>query len=237
MMKKSYIALTCTTLLLAAGCGGSDKPKPSADLSGAHMQFERSIDYYLKGETALSDYAFARSEYDYRRMDMPCNVARMAMVRFMVDEEKHSDDYLAKAVSYAEKTGCAEEANSAAFLSNKPFTTPLEEPVSQLAMLLQGKHSQVADYAGQPDVSPRTASMLYRGAARAAMKAGDFPAASEYTLKALTIDKHQAWTLNLLRDEKLMHSILTAQGKPADAVAARIAILEAELDKKKVMKK
>jgi hypothetical protein len=222
MMK--YILMTVICLMLAS-CGGEKK---SADFLYGSRLYEKFVGYYLRGEARLAERAFANAETQFMKTDSVCNISRMYIGRYVLDEGGEDLSILDRAMVFAELEKCLPEIESIRYLSGEKYDKNILPEPYRMEAGLDAKG--LAELAGDKKLADYTRSRLYRKASVSLLK--DSPDESaEYAGLALEIDKFNGWSLNILRDLMIIKFCLQRQGLETKEINKRIELLKTVLDK------
>lgn len=191
--------------------------------------YSKYVDYYLKGEARLAEMAFASAENQFLKMDAMCNLARIYIGRYVLDEGGEEKSILDKAVSYAKIGECLPESEAVKYLSDEKYDIKLlPEPYSQMAdadndkLIKLAEDKKLADYTKTRILRKVAIGYIVSNTSKAEELAG----------KALVIDKFNGWSLNILRDLIIIKTSREKQGKDNQDINTRIELIKAALSKK-----
>ncbi len=223
---RKLIILTAAALLVFS-CGSKQKSAPDF-LYGSKLYSQFQM-YYLKGDAKLADYNFYKSEAQFMKVDSVCNLSRIFIGRFVIQETGEDTASLEVAKKYAEAGRCSEENNIIAYLENKDFDKDkLTEPYSTINKLSL-KEMASADVNSYFDDVTKT-RLLRKASINYIMQN---PALSEeIAQKAIAIDKLNGWSLNILRDLIIIKEARLKQNKEVKDIETRIQLIKTQLIKK-----
>jgi hypothetical protein len=224
-MKK--IIVVASLLILMTACGS--KPKQSQDFVYGSQLYKRFTNYYLKGEPVLAEKSFAAAEKQFLSVDGLCNLSRIYIGRYVLDEGKGEPVLLEKAAEYSKLGKCESEKSAILYLMESDYDKKvLPEPFKSLA---KAGLEDIEDLAESSDFQDVTRSRLYRKAAIGYLLTTP---EKSYQLAeaAMKIDKFHGWSVNILRDMIIMKSSLIKQGKDTKDINKRIELIKSVLNKK-----
>lgn len=216
-------------LLLSAGCGTK---KTDKDISLGMTFVNRAIDYQLKGNEKMATYSYNRAISKFRDMGSFCNMARTSLIIATIDPEE-SLPLLEDARAFATLGHCKEELNITNFLSKNEYDKKaLPEPYYSLAMFYdKNDNSYLMRIINSQSTSDRVKSFVIRLAVENILE--DNPKKALKLIEdAVKIDSKKAWTLNLVKDERLRLRAVRLLGLPDDVISQRLKILEQAIDEK-----
>lgn len=223
-MKKLTVFLAAA--LFISACGAKVK---SPDFLFGSKLYSQFTDYYLKGEARLAEHAFAGSEAQFLKMDAMCNLSRIYIGRYVLDEPGTEPSLLLRAAEFAELGACAEEAESVKYLSGETYDKKLlPEPYSLEA---GADAEKLVSLSGDEDLPDYTRTRLMRTAAIAYI-VNSPEQAEELAERAIVLDRFNGWSLNILRDLIIIKNARLEQNKETDEIVKRIELLKAVLNKK-----
>lgn len=128
---------------------------------------------------------------------------------------------------------CKEEINIINFLSKNEYNKKaLSEPYSSLADFYEtGNISHLMKIINSSSTSERVKSFAIRLAAERILEE-DPKKALKLVEEAVAIDSKKAWTLNLVKDEKIRLRAVRLLGLPDEIISQRLRILEQAIDEK-----
>lgn len=223
-MRKILIFI-CMAVLLAS----CSKPQKSDDFLYGSRLYNNFADYYLKGKARLAEHNFALAENQFLRMDAMCNLSRMYIGRYVLDEGGNEKNVLLKAKEYAKLSDCKHELAAADYLLGEKYDKEsLPEPYKSISGADKEKLVSLSEDSEYPDY---TKTRLLRRAAIDYIVSS--PAkAEELANKALVIDRFKGWSLNILRDLTIIKTSRAKQGKDTEDIIKRIELIKAALNKK-----
>lgn len=225
---RNFLLVTFLTslMLLTNACS---KPAKSPDFLFGSKLYNKFTDYYLKGEPRLAEMAFANSENQFLKMDAMCNLSRIYIGRYVLDEEGDEKNILVKASEYAELGDCVSELESIKYLSGEKYDKKLlPEPYADIAGADVEKLVSISEKKETPD---HTGTRLLRKAANDYLVT-DPAKAQELAEQALVTDRFNGWALNILRDLIIIDAALEKQNKENKEIKKRIELIKASLGKK-----
>ncbi|WP_303850325.1 hypothetical protein [Seleniivibrio woodruffii] len=223
-MRNLIIILTLSALIYS--CAG--KPESSPDFLYGSRFFNVYMENYLKGEPKVAESYFYKAEAQFRKVDSLCNLSRIYIGRYVLEEGDGDPAVLETAKKYADLAACTEEQQSVLFLSGQKYDKDkLPEPFRSI----QGAdREKIADLADRSEFDDITKTRLLRNAAIGYII--DSPVRSEELAEqALAIDKYHGWSLNLLRDLIIIKNARIKQGKNTDDIATRIELIKSVMVK------
>jgi len=223
---RNLLIVTAISLLMLS-CSG--KPKSSPDFLYGSRYYNVYMENYLKGEPKVAESYFYKAEAQFRRVDSLCNLSRLYLGRYVLEEGQEDAAVLEMAKKYAALGQCQEEAESVLYLSGQAHDRDkLPEPFRTISGATPEKLASAAESSKFDDV---TKTRLLRKAAIGYIM--DSPALSEELAeKALAIDKYHGWSLNLLRDLIIIKNARIRQGKNAEDIITRIELVKSVMVKK-----
>jgi len=223
-VRNFIIILTLSALLYSC----ASKPESSPDFLYGSRFFNVYMENYLKGEPKVAESYFYKAEAQFRKVDSLCNLSRIYLGRYVLEEGDGDPAILETAKKYADLGACEEEQQSALFLGGQTFDKDkLPEPFKSIQGADREKIADMADNSKFDDV---TKTRLLRNAAIGYII--DSPERSEELAEqALVIDKYHGWSLNLLRDLIIIKNARMKQGKNTDDIATRIELIKSVMIK------
>jgi len=223
---RKLLILICIAAVTAS-CGS--KPAKSPDFLYGSKLYSNFVNYYLKGEPRLAEMAFASAENQFLKMDALCNLSRIYIGRFVLDESGVEKGILEKSRKYAELGKCFSENEAISFLSGEKYDKDiLPEPYSQIAGADNDKLVSISENKDLPDY---TKTRLLRKVAIAHIVSN--PTKSEELVqRALIIDKFNGWSVNILRDLVILKLSAEKQGKDTSDIKQRIELIKAVVSNK-----
>jgi hypothetical protein len=224
-MRKLILISTVSFLLFSCG----SKPVSSPDFLYGSRFFNVYMENYLKGEPKVAESYFYKAEAQFRKVDSLCNLSRIYIGRYVLEEGDGDKAVLETAKKYADLGTCEEEQQSVLYLSGQTYDkSKLPEPFDSTA---GADRERIAGIATDSKFDDITKTRLLRKAAIDYII--DSPEKAEQLAeKALDIDKYHGWSLNLLRDLIIIKNARIKQGKNADDIATRIELIRSVMVKK-----
>lgn len=224
-MRKLILLLTLAVAVSACG----SKPKSSPDFLHGSRLYQQFQEYYLKGDPKLADYNFYKAEAQFQRVDSVCNLSRIYIGRYVIQETESDNDALIVAKKYAEAGDCAEEINAVDYFMKKDFNIDiLSEPYKSINGLTGEKLARAAESDKFDDI---TKTRLLRKAAIEYILTN--PVLSEEIAgRALSIDKLHGWSLNILRDLIIIKNACEKQSRDCRDIETRINLVRTQVIKK-----
>lgn len=223
-MKKITIILCAAFLLVSCS-----KPQQSPDFLYGSKLYEKFVNYYLKGEARLAEHAFAGAEAQFLQVDSMCNLSRLYIGRYVLDEGGNEQNILKKSAEYAKLGGCEAENAVILYLSGEKYDrTLLPEPYRSSAGADAGKLASLSEDKDFPDY---TRTRLLRRAAIDYI-VGNPEKSEELANSALVMDKFNGWSLNILRDLIIIKTSREKQSKENEDIIKRIELIKTVLNKK-----
>jgi len=223
-MKKILIIICIASALTACS-----KPKKSSDFLFGSKLYNKYVEYYLKGQPRLAERAFANAENQFLKMDAMCNLSRIYIGRYVLDEGGREDSVLLKSSEYASLGDCKSELESIKYLSGEKYDKKLlPSPYSEIAEADSEKLVKLSD---NKEFADYTKTRLLRAAAIGYLVSNPVKA-EELAEKALVTDKFNGWSLNILRDLIIIKSAREKQKKKTEDIKKRIELVKAVLGKK-----
>ncbi len=229
MIKKFKIILAVCLCIIITAC--ASKTERDDMLLGMTL-VERAVDYQLQGRERMASYTYNRAVAKFRDMGSFCNMARTALVIVTADPEE-SLPLLEDARAFAALGKCQEELNIINFLSHNDYDIKtLPYPYDTMAKFYAtGDISYLLKIANSSSSSERLKSYAFRQAANYIVDK-DPEYAIKLIDKASVIDSKEAWTLNLVKNERIRLNALRSMGLPDDTAVQRLKILEQALNEK-----
>lgn len=216
-------------ILAVTGCGTKNT---DPDNTLAMTFVNRAINYQLKGNEKMATYSYNRAISKFRDMGSFCNMARTSLIIATIDPEE-SLPLLEDARAFATLGHCQEELNITNFLSKNEYNKKaLPEPYYSLAMYYEKNNvNYLMKIINAKSTSDKVKSFAIRLAAENILE--DNPKkALKLVEEAIEIDSKNAWTLNLVKDERLRLRAVRLLGLPDDVISQRLRILEQAIDEK-----
>lgn len=220
------ITLIISLMVVFSCCS---KPAKSPDFLYGSKLYNNFTNYYLKGEPELAEMAFAKAEYQFLKMDAMCNLSRIYIGRYVLDEDNSEYNVLAKAKEYGKLGDCSSELEAIRYLSGEKYDkTLLPAPYNILA---GADNEKLVSISEDKETSDYTKTRLLRKVAIDYLVT-DPEKSFELAGKALVIDKFNGWSLNILRDLIIVKIALEKQGKETEEIIKRIDLIKVSLGKK-----
>lgn len=215
--------------IIITACSGKAEKN---DMQLGMTLVRRTVDYQLQGRERMASYTYNRAIAKFRDMGGFCNMARTAIVIITADPEE-SLPLLEDARAFAALGRCEEELNIANFLSRNDYNEKtLPPPYENMAKFYNtGDISYLLKIANNSSSSLQVQSYAFRHAASHILDK-DPGYALKLIDKAAAIDSKKAWTLNLVKDEKIRLNALRNLELPDDISMQRLKILEQALSEK-----
>ena len=224
-MRKITVVFIMSLVLLSC----SSKEAQSPDFLYGSKLYANFVNYYLKGKPILAQTAFNKAEYQFLRMDAMCNLSRIYIGRYVLEEGIDDKTALSKAAEYASLGSCQKELEAVKYLSGDNYNKELlPEPYSDTAGASGEELLRLSDNEEFPDY---TRTRLLRSAAIGYI-VSDAPLAEKLAERALVIDKFNGRSLNILRDLTIIKTSAEKQGKNTLDIEKRIELVKAVLNKK-----
>ncbi|MGD9808455.1 MAG: hypothetical protein AB7E76_12225 [Deferribacterales bacterium] len=224
-MRKTAVVFIISLMIFSC----SSKEAQSPDFLYGSKVYANFVDYYLKGKPILAQAAFNKAEYQFLSMDAMCNLSRIYIGRFVLEEGGEDQTALEKANNYASLGSCQNEIEAVKYLSGVNYDKKLlPEPYSEIAGADGEKLINLSDNKELPDY---TRTRLLRNAAIGYIMS-DAPLAEELAERALVIDRFNGWSLNILRDLTIIKAAAEKQEKDTLDIEKRIGLVKAVLNKK-----
>jgi len=220
--------ITLTIILFALfGCGSKEVQSPDF-LYGSKL-YNNFVNYYLKGKAKLADQAFLEAENQFLKMDAMCNLSRIYIGRFVLEEGGKDLAALDRAGEYASLGSCKKEKEAVKYLLGKEYDKELlPEPYSQIDGADNKKLVTLSDNKEFPDF---TKTRLLRTAAIGYI-VSDAEQAQTLAERALVLDRFHGWSLNILRDLTIIKTAMRKQGKEIEDIEKRIELVKTVVGKK-----
>jgi len=230
MIKTRYLLLTALTLFLISCGGGGAKQSPDF-LYGSKL-YDNYTNFYLKGNILLADKNFLKAVDTFQKMDSACNLSRLYIGRYVLNEENREEKLLEAAMKFASFEKCEAETHITEHLMRRKVPEGnLEEPYKSIAKMNRtNNEGDVLSYINDKDTTEVSKSRLYRLLAKRNIN-GNLKKAEEYVNLAHDIDRFNGWTLNLYRDIKILITIYEKTGRPTDGLIKRENMLSIKLHK------
>lgn len=224
-MKKIIIAMA--TVAILASC--VSKSQSSEEFLYGSKLYNEFQEYYLKAEPALADAAFTKAEAQFQKIDSVCNLSRIFIGRYTLDEAGTDATSLEFAKKYAQIGNCEEEQQVINFIEQKPFDkNKLPEPYISIngqstdELVKSVEKNKFDDITGTRLLRNAAIGYIIKNPAQAESLAG----------KALTLDKYHGWSLNILRDLIILKDAMEKQNKDTADIDARIKLVKLHMIKK-----
>lgn len=207
----------------------SSKEAQSPDFLYGSKLYSNFVNYYLKGKPVLAESAFRKSEYQFLSMDAQCNLSRIYIGRYVLDEGGEDEAALKRADEYAVLGSCQSEKETVKYLSGVKYDKALlPAPYNDIAEADTEKLVKLSENDDFPDY---TKTRLLRKAAIAYIMT-DAAEAEKLAERALVLDRFNGWSLNILRDLIIIKTAADKQGKDLKDIEKRIGLVKAVLNKK-----
>lgn len=183
--------------------------------------FKKYIDNYLKGKKVYETY-FDKTVSTFQRIDDFCNLSRVFIAKFLLNEEMPDLAELNKAKFFADTGNCSDEQNIINYLSGKKYE--LNELPDYYQKYIKYKDSKnimnlVDNLKGAPEY------FISRVLRKSAISLNDNQAIVLID-EAYKIDTFNGWTLNIYRDLKIKRDILKRAKSDTSNIDIRIDNLE-----------
>jgi len=176
-------------------------------LYGKRM-YERYVDLYLKGDFDLASRSFYKSMKSFQNRDDMCNISRLFISRYFVDEDYDNYKYLDKAEKYASLKECRSERNLIRLLKgqecNEDYLSKLSRAYAEFRE--SGESAELLSELDTKQTHDSAKSRFYRLLALNKIDS-DIAKAEKFVEKAHEIDSFHAWKLNIYRDLRLKFKI------------------------------
>jgi len=218
-MKQTFMILIITVFLFSCS-----SKKISPVYQEGESLYEKYIDNYLKGNRVSSVY-FDKAVNIFQRNDDFCNLSRIYVSRFLLNEEYKDTKALEDARFFAENGRCSEEDNFLNFVEGKEYEiTKLPEYYQKyLKIIKQNNYNNIKEkFAEFPEYF---VSRVLRNEAALLMNETGLMLIDE----AYQIDRFNGWTLNIYRDLLIKIKIMNKLGKNTDKDEIRVKNLESIL--------
>jgi len=215
-VKKLGVALIIIFVLF--GC--SSKRVSPVYTEGENL-FKKYIDNYLKGKQVYEVY-FDKTVNIFLRVDDFCNLSRVYLSRFLLNEEITDVTSLEKAKFFADTGNCSDEENIIDYLTGKKYNFN-KLPV-HYQKYIKYKNSKKIENMGNvlKDAPEYFTSRVLRETA-VGLDGND---ALTLIDEAYKIDTFNGWTLNIYRDLKMKRDILKNIKEDTSNIDIRINNLE-----------
>ena len=223
MINLKIIYILLFTIFFSVSCSTKIQDR---DLTIAMTLTNRATEYQLKGDHKMASYSYTRAIQKFRDLGSFCNMARVSIIlstNDILDSKKLVED----AIAFSTLGKCEEEINISLYLNQGSYNiNTLPEPYKSFAKYDKTKNvNYLLNVAKKKSSSERVKSIAYRKAALAIMEIDPIKA-YEYAEKAVEIDSKNAWTANLIEDEKIKIKSYRLQGKKEDILTERLRILQ-----------
>lgn len=227
---KSTLILLTAGLFIIFGC--SSKKYSPEYLYGENL-YNNYINLYLKGNIELAELNFYKSINVFVKLDDMCNISRMYISRYLVEENYDDFDYLIKAKQYAMLKDCNQENNLINFLTHSDYDASMLEDIytAHSNFLKTGEVSDLEQILENRSINDSAKSRFYRILANNYISS-DTLKAEKYIDLAYAIDTHNGWTLNILRDLEVKLKICENMNNECGSLRKRILLIKNILDKK-----
>ncbi|ADD68453.1 hypothetical protein Dacet_1689 [Denitrovibrio acetiphilus DSM 12809] len=224
-MKKITVMILFAVLLGAC----ASKPAQSPDFIYGNKLYNNFVNYYLSGKARLAERAFHDAEEQFLRMDAMCNLSRIYIGRYVLDEAGEDLAALEKASEFASLGACTAEGETIKFLLGKSYEKSLlPEPYYYTA---EADTEKIVSLSGDSDFPDYTRTRLMRRAAIDYIVTD--PAKSEKLSEAaIVIDRFNGWSLNILRDLIIIKLAKEKMGQNTEDIKKRIELVKIVLPKK-----
>ncbi|PLX69572.1 MAG: hypothetical protein C0603_01200 [Denitrovibrio sp.] len=224
-MRKILILICVIALVMSCG----SKPQKSPNFLFGSKLYSNFVNYYLKGEPRLAEMAFASAENQFLRMDAMCNLSRIYIGRFVLDEGGEEESGLSKARAYATLGECQSEIEAIKYLSDENYDKKLlPDPYAQIA---GADKKTLVELTDDKKMANYTKTRLLRNVAIGYLVSNPTKS-EELANKALVIDRFNGWSLNILRDLIIIKTSREKIGKNNEDINKRIKLIKASLNKK-----
>lgn len=226
---KTALIVLLACIFLIVGCTGSKK---SPEYLYGKSLYEKYIDLYLKGDTQLAEHSFYKSLVALKGRDDMCNVSRLFISRYFVNENYDDYSFLNRAKKYADIKECKNEENLIKLLKGEEYKPEyLSELYKAYADFVNGNNfSRFLAEVKSEGVSDSAKSRFYRLLADSKIVL-DVSLAENLISKAYKIDSFHAWKLNIYRDLKLKYKICKQKNEAAcNNLKIRMSMIMRDLD-------
>ncbi|BAI80936.1 conserved hypothetical protein [Deferribacter desulfuricans SSM1] len=227
-MKKWFILLIAFLL----GCGA--KTAPPDYLRVGENYFKSYVKTYLSGNKKLAEKYFDRALMQFQKSDDICNISRLYLKRFFVEEEinPNASSYIQSANYYATIGKCnqIEEVIEFYNLNKKIDLNRVNDDFYKhyIQFLEKGKYEGIVKIIDNyPDY---VKSKVYRQIAEE-LKDKDKALSQKFIEKAYQLDKFNSYSLYLLLDLKLKYYFCKKYKKGYSNLEKRLNMLEKMIKK------
>jgi len=205
-------------IFLVFGC--SSKRVSPVYKEGENL-FKKYIDNYLKGKQVYEVY-FDKTVNIFQRVDDFCNLSRVYLSRFLLNEEITDVTSLEKAKFFADTCNCSDEENIIDYLTGKKYN--FNKLPEYYQKYIKYKNSKKINNMGDvlKDAPEYFTSRVLRETA-IGLNGND---ALILIDEAYKIDTFNGWTLNIYRDLKIKRDILKNIKGDTSNIDMRINSLE-----------
>jgi len=212
--------LSAVLIIIFILFGCSSKKISPVFLEGDGL-FEKYIDNYLKGKQ-VSEVYFDKAVNVFQRADDFCNISRLYLAKFVLNEESNDIKSLESAKFFADTGKCGDEQNIINYLTDKEYI--LEKLPDHYQKYIRFRNSKkyeelLDDLKDAPEYFK---SRVLRKTANELESNNSLILIDE----AYKIDKFNGWTLNIYRDLKIKRDILVKIGSDISEIDLRINNLE-----------
>ena len=212
-------------ILLVTNCSST---KYSDSFIYGEKLFTNFINSYLKGDD-VAEVFFLKSVDTFQRSDDFCNLSRIYLTKFLLNEEEHDEKSFTQGKLYAENGECIKETNLFEFYGGGKFDENLFDSYYESYLKILNKND-IQELLKENDNFP---DYFHSRVLRSFAKSGYTDKKTKIKLieKALEIDRFNGWTLNLLRDYSLLKEFYDSEEKISQ-ITAKIELLREKLHKK-----
>lgn len=212
-------------LVFVVGCSS---PKYSDNFLYGERLFINFIDSYLKGQDVAETF-FIKSVDTFQRSDDFCNLSRIYLTKFLLNEEYEDNKTFNQGRLYAESDNCTREKNIYAFYRGENYDINFLDEYYKSYLKMLSKNDIQSMLEKENNFPDYFHSRILRSYVRN-MKVDD-ETAKKILEKAKEIDRFNGWTLNLLRDYILLEKFNASQEKISQ-IKLKIELLSRKLSKK-----
>jgi hypothetical protein len=224
-MRKLLILFTITIFFVACS-----SKRVSQSYSLGEDFFLKYIDTYLQGLPVCEVY-FLKSVDTFQKRDDFCNLSRIYLAKYILNEENKDEEIISKAYFYADNGNCSSEKNLINYHLNREFDTDIL-PQYYKIYLKTVKNGNYEDLSKKLSESPDYfLTRILRESAIQILEKNPKLAVS-LVEDAHEIDTFNGWTLNLYRDLLLLKKSYEVQGLNTEKIDVRIENLKVKLHKK-----
>ncbi|UOD34159.1 hypothetical protein DSN97_08335 [Deferribacteraceae bacterium V6Fe1] len=211
-MKKLGVVL----IIIFAVFGCTSKKISPVYLEGESL-FEKYIDNYLKGKQ-VSEVYFNKAVNVFQRADDFCNLSRLYLSRFVLNEENIDTKSLESAEFFADTGKCRDEKNIINYLTDKEYI--LEKLPEHYRKYI--KHKKSKKYDGLEDILSAAPEYFTSRILRKTARESEGRKALILVDEAYQIDRFNGWTLNIYRDLKIKREIMLKMGSDISDIDVRL---------------